>query len=322
MNDLKSIFSGLVPIKSLLETGTKSIQKTGLFSPSPEDSIKQGICDVAIKEQKEEQKPRPILSSQNLSQIKSIFTPSEQTKRLTEIGEKSRFIQFAIGANGPLKVGGPATKAAVPIFKGLKNLSTKLLEKFRGLPNEIKPGRFEEIVNLAKKGGIKEVDETLVRSSVVKNRFGNIDLSKTAMKVEEQLVPLTPTQVKSPRWSSIGEDFIGDGKYEEIVFQSPIKTSAGDVHFEAQYRMDTAEMGARGQGFPNYFSHVRREVLPDGKGVKYLEWQSDLMQKGSFEIEFGIEGDFSRFNQGNKIHFSGKEYTIISNQVKRGGRDM
>jgi len=166
------------------------------------------------------------------------------------------------------------------IFQGLKNLSTKLLEKFRGMPEQITEQQFAEILNRTKKEGIKLADESLITKSLVKEN-GKINLAKTAMKVEEQLVPLTPTPVKSPRWSNIGEDFIGDGKYGEIVYQSPIKTSAGDVHFQ----WNSTREGKRGEAFPNYFSHIRYEDMADGKTRKILETQSDLFQKENFARE-------------------------------------
>ena len=173
---------------------------------------------------------------------------------------------------------GGETKAT---FKGLKGLSTKLVEKFRGLPTKITDQQFNTVLNQAKKEGIKATDEQLFRNSLVKE--GNlIDLDKTAKNVQIRLVPLKATPVKSPRWSNIGEDFIGDGKYEEIVYESPIKTSAGQQHFSGRYG-NVTYAGQKDQQFPNYYSHVRREVLPDNKGVKYLEWQSDLFQKENFE---------------------------------------
>src|SRR3990167_5924624 len=119
----------------------------------------------------------------------------------------------------------------------------------------------------------------------------NLSLTKLAKDVETQLVPLTPTPVKSPRWSNIGEEFIGDGKYNEVVYQSPIKTSAGDVHFAPRESLDELEeipeelhSGFK-QQFPNYFSHIRYEDMADGRTRKILETQSDLMQKEVFESE-------------------------------------
>lgn len=220
-------------------------------------------------------------------------------------------------------------KGADDIFKGLKNLSTKLVEKFKGLPNEITPQKFNEVINKAQKEGVRKADLDLVKEMaaaqskqaeaisiasdigkvsqqdsikqigdlIKKPIEGKINLTRLAKDVETQLVPLTPTPVKSPRWSNVGEDFIGDGKYGEIVYQSPIKTRAGDVHFQApqfgnelqllsqaeRRTMDTLNTAKRlgerltksqetelarliektkEKGFPNYFSHVRYEDVP------------------------------------------------------------
>jgi len=170
------------------------------------------------------------------------------------------------------------------LFQGLPNLSTKLLERFRGMSEKIKIGRAEEIINLTKKQGLRPTEEEMFRSSMVVEK-GEVNLPKTAAKVEEKLVPLTSTPVKSPRWSSIGEEFIGDGKYGEIVYQSPIKTSAGEVHFAERYSQGPYHGGKGKESFPNYFSHIRYEDMADGKTRKILETQSDLFQKGRLEEE-------------------------------------
>ena len=234
-------------------------------------------------------------------------SPETATKYALPVG-LGAFALDILPPVGPGMGKGVAKKAVAKpsIFKGLKNLSTKLLEKFRGLPNKIKPGRAEEIINLTKKQGLKPVEEKIFRSSIVTEK-GMVNLPKTAAKIEEQLVPLKATSVKSPRWSYIGEEFIGDGKYGEIVYQSPIKTSAGDVHF-AGFPATVQEARFRGgklpQSFPNYFSHVRYEdIMPSAKetitgirGIgrlktggggtrKILEIQSDLFQKGGLERE-------------------------------------
>jgi len=168
-----------------------------------------------------------------------------------------------------------------PIFKGLKNLSTKLLEKFRGMPDEITEQEFRTVLNRAEKEGIRQADRDLIIGLAKPNTQGKINLTQLAKEAEIQLVPLTATPVKNPRWSNIGEEFIGDGKYGEIVYQSPIRTSAGDVHFPAKSNlfMGGYEETGKGLNFPNYFSHVRYEDMADGKTRKILETQSDLMQK-------------------------------------------
>lgn len=62
--------------------------------------------------------------------------------------------------------------------------------------------------------------------------------------------------------------------YKENIYESPIKTSAGDVHF-----VGTTD---------SYFGHTRVEDMADGTTRRIIEVQSDLYQKGNLEREKGI----------------------------------
>jgi len=213
---------------------------------------------------------------------------------LNEVTVKPKDIRAIINGEEVL------TSKVQTLFTGTKDLSTRLLEEFRGLPASIKTGRFNEIINKAKKSGIKQADEDLVRASAVIEN-GKVNLTKTGQKIEEQLVPLTPTRViNPPPENKVGKQFLMEGEYVETVFQSPVKNSAGDIHYGVPGVYDeaagaTAYPIKEGQeSFPNYFGHNRKVILPDGKGVQYLEWQSDLMQKGRFtdeSVRIKTEGD-------------------------------
>ena len=143
-----------------------------------------------------------------------IFAKIQRGERLREEEIERVGMSMAVGVFGALKsvgknIGKETIKKVVPkviketqsSFQGLKNLSTKLLEKFRGMPEEITPQQFNEVVNRATKEGIRKADLDIVNSSLVKGKTGNINLFKTAARIEEQLVPLTPTPVKSPRYA-------------------------------------------------------------------------------------------------------------------------
>lgn len=224
-----------------------------------------------------------------------------------------------------------AQEAKTKVFEGLEGLSTRLVEKFKGEPEVIKKGRFDELLNKAKKEGIRQADEELV-TRMAARQGDQINLTKLADDVRQELLPLEATPVKVPRWSHIGEDFIGQGRYGEVVYQSPVKTSAGDVHFRTQRgmasrgglnaqesarleqleikmdrvdRLPAEEMAeyqrlaakrsaGRDEEFPRYFSHVRYEDMADGTTRKILETQSDLMQKGNLDREIsqiGLRGE-------------------------------
>lgn len=233
------------------------------------------------------------------SKPKSLFVPikdfvRKQISESTILGNKPQTQEemFKEAENaalgfGPGMLGTIEKKVAPKIFQGLKNLSTNLLESFRGMPEEITPQKFQEVLNQSKKIGLRKADESLITSLAKPNTQGKINLTNLAKEAETQLVPLTPTPVKSPRWSNVGANYIGDGKYGEVVYQSPIKTSAGDIHFKSQggITADEQALFRANNKFPNYFSHVRFEDLLDGKTRKILETQSDLMQKENFANE-------------------------------------
>lgn len=92
--------------------------------------------------------------------------------------------------------------------------------------------------------------------------------------------------------------------YKENIYESPIKTGAGDVHFKGETN--------------NYFAHTRIEdtidTTKDGsqlRGTEYhpgprrvIELQSDLFQKGNLEKEYDqwaiLKGDESRASIGEE----------------------
>ena len=155
------------------------------------------------------------------------------------------------------------------------------LEGKRGIMNEVRvrPEQIDAIIN-----GEEFLVDLTKKFTPISNK---LNLTKLTQDIQTQLVPLTPTQVKSPRYSSIGAEFIGNGKYGEIIYESPIKTSAGDVHYRSK-----GVPGGLGeydisnqQSFQNYFSHIRFEDMADGKTRKILETQFDLRKVWEKELQ-------------------------------------
>jgi hypothetical protein len=88
---------------------------------------------------------------------------------------------------------------------------------------------------------------------------------------------------------SLPSDIRGNVKnYRENVWESPVKTSAGSIHF--------------GGATENYFGHTRIEDMADNKTRRVIEVQSDLYQKGNLERE--------QNQLGAKALYRGKEYKI------------
>ena len=85
--------------------------------------------------------------------------------------------------------------------------------------------------------------------------------------VEEMDMPLRYENISLP------DEVRGNvANYDEHIWQSPIKTSVGQTHFNDRY----AE---------NYFGHTRVEDMADKQTRRVIEVQSDLYQKGNLEKE-------------------------------------
>src|SRR3990167_6701953 len=91
-----------------------------------------------------------------------IPTKKEMQKGMTpeQIATSEMLINSTLGTLSAPKA---VTSAAPKVFQGLKGLSTKLLEKFKGMPKEITPQQFNEVVNRTMKEGVRKADLDLVK---------------------------------------------------------------------------------------------------------------------------------------------------------------
>ncbi len=198
-----------------------------------------------------------------------------------------------------------------PAFQGFEDLSTKLLEKLKGRKAVSK----QFILDATNAADLKQPEKDLFRN-LLQGESENISVKDFADKVKTELLPLE----RRTAGQGTGNNFGGVARYESItlpdelrgpianysehLYSSPIKTSAGGVHFG----------NLEGQlGSKNYFAHTRVEDLPsetstgengyvngrsmpaklvDGKVVpdagttrRVIEVQSDLFQKGRLEGE-------------------------------------
>lgn len=113
-----------------------------------------------------------------------------------------------------------------------------------------------------------------------------MDVARFADKVKDELLPLNveDRSIKSGtkyEYVNLPSNLRGSVKdYKENIYQSPIKTSAGNVHWDGQERV------------PKYFGHTRVEDMADGKTRRVIEVQSDLYQKGNLEKEMSSQKGF------------------------------
>jgi len=175
------------------------------------------------------------------------------------------------------------------VFKGFPDLTTKVLEKLKGRSQVSK----QFISDLTNSPDLKQAERNLIRRAL-QDEGETVDIPKFANKVKTELLPLKREPLPDARYENISlpEDLRGSvANYQEHMYDSPIQTSAGSVHF--------------GKDETNYFAHTRIEDLANYTGEAFgqkglpaslderlgktgttrrvIEIQSDLFQKGRLE---------------------------------------
>ncbi len=171
-------------------------------------------------------------------------------------------------------------QTAVKPYVDKGDLTTKILSRLEGKTTVAK----QYIADLTNGADIKQVEKDVIREAL-KTEGDKVNVGTFADKVKAELLPLKITNSRggSPLYEQITlpGNLRGDvSDYEEHVFESPIKTSAGDVHFGANHMVNGS-----GEGVDNYFGHTRIEDMADNKTRRVIEVQSDLYQKGNLEKE-------------------------------------
>jgi len=197
------------------------------------------------------------------------------------------------GFAAPLKavnLGREAIQEAPQVFKEFKDLTTRVLENLKGKSKVSK----QFIENLTNQPQLKQAERDIIRETL-QDSPKDVSVKEFADRVKTRLLPL---KVREPTLESRYENIAlppelrgNVANYSEHIYESPIKTSAGDVHFDSSQ-------------FPNYFAHTRVEDLAD-KTRRVIEIQSDLMQKGRLEEEnFKVGGSLGGLKP---LHLLGQE---------------
>lgn len=162
---------------------------------------------------------------------------------------------------------------AIEPFENQGELTTSILTELEGKTSVSK----QFISDLTNTVGRKKAENDVIREVLEEYEDGaKIPAKEFAEKVQARLLPLERNVAGFDEYGryrsvSLPDDIKGDvTKYEERVYQSPIKNSAGDVHFSQE-------------DIDNYFAHSRIEDMADNSTRRVIEVQSDLFQKGRLE---------------------------------------
>lgn len=174
------------------------------------------------------------------------------------------------------------------------------------------------ILDQTNRGDIKQQERELIRS-LLESEPDKVNVADFKLKVQAELLPLTVNSTKlkitqdmrdNPNFDEHFADV--DTRYENVtlphdlrgpvenyyenIYESPIKTSAGETHF--------------GRDTNNYFGHTRVEDLPDSTR-RVIEVQSDLYQKGNLDDEIPAYLNASDYLPADKL----KEYNRIEKRL-------
>lgn len=172
-------------------------------------------------------------------------------------------------------------RGSAEAFKNTGDLTTKILKDLEGKTTVSK----QYILDATNRGELKQVERDITREILDTMKGDTINVKKFADKVKAELLPLKVSKARDMystarggtggRYENIAlpDDLRGSVKnYEERIYESPIKTSAGEVHF-----------GQPKDKVEGYFGHTRIEDMADNKTRRVIEVQSDLYQKGNLE---------------------------------------
>jgi len=247
------------------------------------------------------------LSKKKVDPNPSLSTEATQPRAKNgQFGKKTKFVPK------------PTAKTMEKAFSDGGPLSTKLIGKLEGKTSVNK----QFISDLTNSPDLKQAERDLIRD-VLNDFDGKVNVSEFADKVKTRLVPLKINERSKGRFgqgftgyeeTSLPSDLRGNvANYHERIYESPIKNSAGEVHYPG----DTDK----------YFAHSRIEDMADGQTRRVIEAQSDLFQKGRLESEFLTDtGDFAKdtnpaqFNQIKPYRNTWWE-RIVREEVSQAAKD-
>ena len=286
-------------------------QLTDIFNQSRKVDIQaldDAEVDLVVRElQKFRENPRAI---EALDDIDSWLAKAEKGKLKKE--KLADAYQFLV-SEGAIKQSVPK----LPAFKLKGDVTTKVLNKLEGRSSVSR----QFIDDLSKGPELKQPERDLIRRILDEYPEGEIPVKEFGEKVQMELLPLesrghldagkvrVPSMSQRQRYENIvlPDELRGNiANYNEIVYESPIKTSAGDIHFD-------------GDRFPNYFAHTRIEDLADVKN--YGAFTNKLTVKELPAGEGVISKRYGLFDDGKliKTHSSKSaldNLTLANSEVK------
>jgi len=219
----------------------------------------------------------------------------------------------AIASPDPIGEARAIKEVGQSAFKGFNDLSTKVLERSLRDKVSVSPQFIRDSI---KSADVKEAERKIFEDVLGEYKEGKVPVEEFADKIKLNLIPLKPINLGGlgtrTRYQATNlPQYMRENSinYTERIYESPVKTSAGKVHF--------------GNSSENYFGHTRiedvvnpasgsfssvEEALIAGREKgnftrRILEVQSDLFQRNRLKNEIASTEDFissKRFKQDSE----------------------
>ena len=244
-----------------------------------ENIIKRGIRGITDDE--------ATTLARTLTPIKNKRTVQKRLDDFVRARQQTRVV-----APTPEALPTRAITPPTPVFRDEGPVTTRILRDLEGRSSVSK----QYILDATNRPEVKQVERDIIRNVI--DSFGDtVPVQDFANKVKTELLPLTTKKSDIYKGKHrLQEGMLEEGaftpKYEETVlpdnlrgrvqsyreniYESPIKTKAGQVHFAHITN--------------NYYGHTRIEDLTDGTTRRVIEVQSDLYQKRGMEQGVRIFG--------------------------------
>ena len=281
------------PSDAALFVGAKTpFQVLGDIASKGRDFIGRATSPVQTREQIEQERKQTVLPSV----LKNIQT--QQAKRAGAIKVGDGYVSV-----DPFGAAGSARK-----------VTAKTLER---ISSEIKAPTVARntIEQMLQRPDVRQAEKNVIKETLDEIRGAAVPVKEFLNRVDTKLLPLEGKirPVTSYENISLSDDLRGPvSSYTERIYESPIRTSAGGVHFGTRGRTGDA-------GTDNYFAHTRIEDLPS-KGAlragenqrvrRVIELQSDLFQKGMLESSVDELPGESMFANMNPVVKAEKEANL------------
>ncbi len=200
----------------------------------------------------EVQAPRPVV--EKAVEVIREITANNEDATLGEIKERME-------ATAPEE----AQKEMSGEYQGPERISTKTLERLKGVPNEMAWAHFESELNrVVKQGGIKKAEKEMIRrvaEEVSSQSERDIVNMQEVSKAVEAELPELSYETTDKYSHARGKYVQNPAKYDDTIYTSEFPyTSSHFLEIE------------------NYFSHASSEDIEAGSQRNILEIQSDLFQ--------------------------------------------